>query len=369
MLVYATIAFLIFNTCFTIIFVPYTSLTAAMTDDYNERTSLTGYRMAGSLSSMFLGAVVPTAILALIAAAYVQDWLTLSGINAWFGSWAGTPRQAYFVMGALFAIVMTICTWIAFRGTRERHLETTRKIGNPLSYASHIVDELKMNRPYRISVLILLITNTAATFVAANLVYYIQYVLRLGGHTGFLFSTLFFTAICCVPFWVSLAKRYGKARTYRYAMLVYAGVVICLTLLPPGIPLWPYLVAVGAGAFHSAALTLPWAIIPDVVEYDELKTGKRREGLFYGGSTFCYKLATTIPPVVSLRVLNACEYVPNLEIQAPAVTLGIRTLVGVVPALLLVGGAVLSRHYPLTENKHREIVDELNKRRTTNKSL
>ena len=359
---YVTFALIAFNTCLTVVFVPYTSLTAAITSDYNERMSITGFRMFCSQLAFLLGA---TAIPLLIRR--FEDADTSSFFHSMFGSWAGTPREGHLVVAAMFSVLMVASIWTTFWGVTERDLDDTeakdsKSINSPFSYASSIVSELRGNRPFLISVLILLFSNCAATIQAANLAYYLEYILHMEAHRTSIMATLFLAAILAVPLWVYLAKRFGKAETFRTTMVFYAFVLCAMPFVTPAIGNFIYLIAVVLGCLYASALTIPWAIVPDVVEYDELKRGGRREGLFYGGTTFSYKAATGIAILLSGAVLKSAGYVPGVA-QSQIADSAIRFLIGPAPALFLLSAAVLALKYPLTSERHKKILQELSARK------
>jgi GPH family glycoside/pentoside/hexuronide:cation symporter len=363
---YITIALIVFNTALTVVFVPYTSLTAAITNDYNERTSLTGFRMFCSQSAFLLGAAIPSFLAIWVISTKGAEILTNLGIQEFFGSWAQTPRQGYFIMAAIFAVIMVGAIWTTFLGCHEKDScedETARNDSkSPFSYIITIFQQMITNQPFRLSVMIMLLTSCAATLIAVNLPYFIQYSLEMTEHRTRIISLLFIVAVATVPFWVKITKRYGKAESYRVAMVVYSIVLCCLPFVKMGGPVLAYIASIAAGFCHAAALMIPWAIIPDVVEYDELKVGMRREGLFYGGTTFSYKLATAFAVFLSGSLLAWIGYVPN-EDQSRYVINGINMLVGPVPASILLLGSYLSLRYPLTSAKHKEILLELAKKK------
>lgn len=358
---YAATAFIVFNTFFTVVFLPYTSLTAVMTDDYNERTSLTGFRMIASQTSFLIGAVIPPCILM---------WVTSPGYNFFrsdffvslFGGWTGSARQAYFMMAVFFAFMMWITIWIAFFwGTREQKQTDSGAAGHPLSYVKELLYALTKNKPYRSAVLIILITNVAATLIAVNLPFYLQYVLGLSeNQQAYVVGTLFLAAVVSLPLWIVLTSYFGKSLTYSVAMLLFCVVITSLAWVPEGGYKAVLVVAGAAGFFYAAALMIPWAIIPDVVEYDQFQTGQRREGLLYGGTTFCYKLASGLALFLSSQVLEVIDYVPNV-VQEPHTVSGIRLLISISPPLMLCFGIMLAYNYPLTRKKHSEVRAALRK--------
>lgn len=359
---WVSLVVVIFNTFLTAVFIPYTSLTAAITNDYNERTSLTSYRMVCSQTAMLIGAAVPSSLLLWIAQPDVSPFLYSLGSMSVFGSWAGSSHASYAIMAVIFALIMVASILTCFWGTRERSFSLSMANSrHPLAYISSILHEIKRNKPFRIAALMILLTNCAATLVASTLPYFVQYVLKLAPLRTSIVSTLFVSAILSIPFWALLSRRIGKTSAYRAGMSCF---VIVLCLLPilnaDRLPML-FVTSCLAGICYGAGLMLPWAIIPDVVEYDQMHNGSRREGLFYGGTTFCYKMATALALFLSSQMLGILGYVPNIE-QSGSVILGIKLLIGPIPALLIVLSIVATGYYTLTETLHKEITAKLNMR-------
>jgi GPH family glycoside/pentoside/hexuronide:cation symporter len=135
-------------------------------------------------------------------------------------------------------------------------------------------------------------------------------------------------------------------------------------MLQPGVPFSVVLVlATLAGIGVSAAHVIPWSIMPDAVEWDELQTGERHEGTFYSLLTLMQKVASSVALPLALMALDRSGYVPNLAQQGPRALLAIRVLVGVVPAVLWSGAIIFAALYPLGRQRHLEIRQELAKRR------
>jgi GPH family glycoside/pentoside/hexuronide:cation symporter len=118
-----------------------------------------------------------------------------------------------------------------------------------------------------------------------------------------------------------------------------------------------------AGIGVSAAHVLPWSIIPDAIEWDELQTGERHEGMFYSLITLMQKIASSIAIPLVLLLLDATGYVPVAAQQPPSAILGIRIVIGPIPAALLCVGILFAILYPLSRDRHVQIVQELEGRR------
>jgi GPH family glycoside/pentoside/hexuronide:cation symporter len=360
---YVTIAFIFFNTALTVVFVPYTSLTAAITDDYNERTSLTGFRMVASQIAFLIGATVPPKLISWSSSSSGQETLAALGFDLIFGSWFGTPRVGYLIFGLAFALTMMVTILICFAGVRERiTVSDSSAPATAWYYMKGVVLLARSSLPFRKSLLIKLFSTCAVTLVAVKLPYYISYVLSIPDQKPYIFGLLFISAIISTPVWVLISKRLGKFDAYKWGMVGYCVVLGLLLVLGQGAAQFIYLIAIAAGFFHAAALMIPWSIIPDVVEHDELTSGHRREGLLYGGTTFAYKLASALAVFLAGLGLEHFGYEPN-AVQAAESIFGILLMVSVLPAILLLLSIVAGRGYPLTSEVHAEVKAALIARR------
>jgi glycoside/pentoside/hexuronide:cation symporter, GPH family len=123
-----------------------------------------------------------------------------------------------------------------------------------------------------------------------------------------------------------------------------------------------------AGVGVSTAYLVPWSMLPDVIELDELQTGQRREGLFYSFMVFLQKICLGVALAVILQSLEWTGYIhPTATIlspvQPPAVLLAIRLAIGPIPTVSLIGGLVLAYFYPITREMHQQILLQLAQRR------
>jgi GPH family glycoside/pentoside/hexuronide:cation symporter len=108
---------------------------------------------------------------------------------------------------------------------------------------------------------------------------------------------------------------------------------------------------------------MPWAIIPDAIEYGEWKTGERQEGVFYSLITLAQKVASSIAVPGALLILQASGYVPNSATQPASAIFGIRMVAGPLPAFTLCMGILFTLLFPLGRENYREITRQLKERR------
>jgi GPH family glycoside/pentoside/hexuronide:cation symporter len=108
------------------------------------------------------------------------------------------------------------------------------------------------------------------------------------------------------------------------------------------------LAGIGVGARH----VLPWSIIPVAIEWDELATNERHEGMFYSLVTLFKKIASSIALPCTLLALHWSGYVSNAPVQKPSAVHAIQVMIGIVPSVFLILGIVFASLYPLSRRRH-----------------
>jgi GPH family glycoside/pentoside/hexuronide:cation symporter len=337
--IYYGAAYFLYDTCATFVYMPYYALTPELTQDYDERTSLTSIRMVFSIIGTMLAFTLPLAIIG-----------TMRPQNA------GRITLVGAAMGVLAAIPLVF----TFFGVHERP-----------EYQEQSQPDLKealraalRNQPFLYSMGIFLFTWAALEVVQAMLLFFLKYRMNLEEESDTIFASLFVASLISLPFWNWLSKRTDKRLSYIAGMLFMSAVLILLIFALPGWGLPVVLVlAVLAGVGFGAVQVLPWAILPDTIEWDELQTGKRHEGMFYSLVTLFRKIAASISVPVLLLMLSWTGYVPNAATQPASAILGIRLLTGPYPAILLLVGVVFASRYPLTRQRFAQVRQELAERR------
>jgi hypothetical protein len=204
--------------------------------------------------------------------------------------------------------------------------------------------------------LFLLVTLGIMT-LNSMLPFFLESALRLPGESQTLvLGTLFGTAVLSFPLWGRLSARLGKRGALTLGLLLLAGAVLALvTTAPPG-EVGPHLLTltVLAGVGLAAVMMLPWAMLPDVVEFDALASGRRREGLLYALFTFGQKVAGSVGVFANAIAASVFGYVQGSALQAPQTVDGIRLMTGPVSAALFVVAAAWVWTYPITRARHAE---------------
>ncbi len=343
LIVYYSIAYIIYEALATTVYMPYYALTPELTDDYDERTKLTSYRMLFNI----LGSLT----------AYVFPMLVI-------GSMVPENVKKVMLMGVIAGAIAATPLLLVFFGTKEKKeymLEKQPKLIPSLKAAFK-------NRPFIFGAGIYLLTWMTIVVLETNLLIYIKYIIQRQGQSSLIMASIFVTAIFALPIWNWAAKHWNKRLAYIIGVSFWAVVMIVLILVTPQTPFWLIMIlCVMAGIGVSAAQVLPWAIIPDAIEWDEWMTFERHEGMFYSLITLLGKIGNSIAGPLSLLVLQVTGYQAGATVQPDSALLGIRLVIGPIPAILLVGGIVFALFYPLSREQHHKIVEELRERREANK--
>ncbi|MCQ3936705.1 MAG: hypothetical protein DPW18_06620 [Chloroflexi bacterium] len=363
LLIYVTVAFMISDTLTTLVSVPFLSLTPELTQDYDERTSLSSFRTVFQLLS---------AMTVVITAPMIVDAVMLGG---------GSQQQGFMTAGAVFGAIGSLPLFLIGLIVRERFGSSGEQ--ETLSFR----ESLKLaweNVPFRYAVGIYMFNWSAVDMIAITFPFFLLYWVAQGDllagvnvlgvnlalESAF-FGVLMFVCVLCVPFWLWFARRHNKIRAYIAGMTAWILVEVMIFTIQPGETGYLLVIAALAGVGVSAAYILPDSILPDVIEWDELRTGRRREGIYYGIRTLIRKLTGALVIFVTLQILGWSGYqVPpegaNQFQQTGSAVFMIRVMVSFIGAAILLGTIILAWTYPLSREKYQRIQKLLAVRRNKN---
>ena len=341
------------NAFYTVVNLPYTALTPELTQNYDERTSLNSFRFAFSISGSILSLIIALVL---------------------FGVFPNDPIKQYLLIGGVCAVLSVLPLYWCVFGIRERVLEgeARRQANPPPPQTMSYWEQLKVafrNRPFLYVVGIYLCSWLAVQNTVAIIPYFVQNWMGLAEQdfTQVVIAVQV-TGLIMLFVWTAVSKRVGKKAVYFMGMSVWVIAQIGLFLLQPGQVVWMYVLAVMAGFGVSTAYLVPWSMIPDVIELDELNTGQRREGLFYGYMVLLQKVALAIGVFLVGQSLQVSGFLKTVAgqpkpIQPDSALWAIRLMIGPIPAVILLIGLVLAYFYPITREVHAEILLKLQERK------
>jgi len=338
--IYYAAIYVLYDAAATFVYMPYFALTPELASDYDERTALTSVRMFFSIVGSLVAFTLP---------------LTL------IGSFSPENAPRVLLMGGIFGLASALPLFLVFFGTRERP-EFMQQAQPGLRQSLRAAWG---NRPFLFGLMIFLFTWVSVDVMQVILLFFIKYAVKREAQSDLIMASIFVTAILALPLWNWASRRLNKRLAYIAGIAFWAVVQLVLITFTPATSLsllLPLCVLAGIGV--SAAHVLPWSIIPDAIEWGELRTGERHEGMFYSLITLAQKVASSAAVPLALLVLDFTGYVPNSAAQPASAVLGIRLVTGPIPALLLCMGILFAALYPLGRERYSQIAKELEARRT-----
>lgn len=338
---YYVVISILFNTAFTAVNLPYTALTPELTQDYHERTSLNSFRFAFSIGGSILAL-----ILGLVISRSVQD-----------------SAQQYLVLGAVCGLLSVFPIYWCVWGTKERY-SSDSETNIPFFEQLKIVFS---NRPFLYVIGIYLCSWLAFQLTATVLPYFTVNWMRRSDY----FDVALIVqgvAIVMLFVWSAVSKQRGKRVVYFMGMALWIIAQAGLFLLQPGQTALLFLLAGLAGVGVATAYLVPWSMLPDVIELDELQTGQRREGIFYAFMVLLQKIGLALALFLVGQALGAAGFIEAtpgqpLPTQPDSALLAIRLVIAPLPTIALIAGLVLAYFYPITREVHAEILLKLRDRR------
>jgi len=271
-IIYYTFSYMFFGTVFSIVMVPYNAILSDMTSDYNERTSFTTFRMIFSGGAALVCAVVPSIIIKSI------------------GHEQNGPLQipGYLVMALVFGAIFGGCWLVTFLGTRERE-----DIPAPEKITITVWLSVFKNKAYRNFLGIFISFQIAVDLVLALFIFYIDIVVLQYQNYEVIVGTLLVCSMLLMAVQGAIAKKKGKVFPLYTGIPVWILSTFVFIWLDASVPvivlcILAVLIAVGSSAGNLST----WSMLTDIYDIDEIRSGKRREGLYAGMTTFIRKFAS-----------------------------------------------------------------------------
>ncbi len=329
---------LIHRSCFTIVSVPYSSLTARITNDSKERTKLTTARMiSASFGTLSMSA------LAFPLIAY------FGGADEAFGFlWLA-------IISGLIAIALLSVTVYSVREKVDEIV--TSNLPNFVS----ITKTVATNYPFWIVFGCILILGSTGVMFNKNLIYFVKYGLELHEYQGLILGVSSGASFLSLPFWAYLALKIGKRETWLISMTI-AFIGLLLFFYYPIASLNELLILLALiGVGNGAGGVLFWSMLPDTVEYGEWKSGIRTESSLYGFMTFAQKSSIAVAALILGFLLSGIGFEPN-QIQSKETISGMKFMMSWIPICGIIISLVLMYFYPISTKFHGELLQRIKER-------
>jgi GPH family glycoside/pentoside/hexuronide:cation symporter len=339
-LVYAWITYLFLMVAFSAFTVPFGALSAVMTDDIHERTSLSGIRFA------FAGIgylIVGSATLPLIKI---------------FKSLGSEPARSFQYTMMVYAVVAFALFLFTFFKTHERILPPARQTRDVMADLTM----LQQNCPWMLITSVAVLITCIATLRFGVPLYYFKYY--VGNQAG---ASLY---LALIPIWnicgalasAPLSRRLGKRAAFKWGSFLASGSCALIFFLPPDSTIFLQTTNVVASLAIGTISPLIFSMLADTADYGEWKCGRRSEGIIFSGLSFGFKMGIGLGGALTGILLAAFGYAAG-EVQPKSAVYGIVLLMSIFPALGYAAVGVLISLYPLDEIRTLGIRSDLNRHR------
>ena len=322
--IYYTFAYIFFSTAFTIVMVPYNAILAEMTTDYNKRSSFTGVRLGFSAAAAIICAVVP----AIITGAFPD------------------AKTGYLAMAIIFAILFATAWVLVYLGTWEKTRSTTEENFSRKDWLS-----VFKNKTFRYYIRIFVSSQMAIDITMALAVYFLNVSIRKEHLFVPTMAAILSVQLVFIGVFSVLAQKTNKKIPAIIGAITWiAASLILITFSPktPDLMIIAVCALIGIGA--AGCNFISWSTLPDISDVDELMTGKRREGLYSGASTFLRKMAGGLAVGGIGPLLDIFKYseqsVTSGQID-PVTDIGIKLMFCIIPILFLLFMLFSLRGYKL----------------------
>ncbi|MGB9789655.1 MAG: MFS transporter [Thermotoga caldifontis] len=327
-LYYAVLIFL-FDTFFTIVILNWTALFPEMYQTLEERARVSALRQILAIPGLLLGIAVPP---------------FLASKMGWGG------------MGILFALIGGACMYLSLLGIREnpKYSQTeSLKLSEAIRFTL-------LNRSFLTYVTASFLLQLTYTMLLTSLPFYTKYVLKLSeASTTIMLATIFVVAFFLIPLWQRIVAKIGAKKTLTLAMLLWASFLSGFWFIKSffeGIVLACLL----AFALAPALIVLD-IMIADIADEDQLRTKRRREGMFFGMNALIIRLGISVNSVIVGLVLSKSGYNANLPIEAQpqSALTGFRMLCSLIPIVATLVGLLVLKFYPLDGSYLKSVKEQL----------
>ena len=327
------------RTCFTIVSVPYSSLTPRLSSDSEERTNLTTARMIGASFGTLL-----------------MSSLGFPLIN-YFGQNNESVGILYLSgIAGFFAVIILYATYFSVRENSTQE----EKIAYPS--LKKLILSVTKNYPFWIVFSSILILGSTTIMFNKNLIYYIKYALDLHDYQGLVLGLSGLSSFASIPFWSFISLKLGKRNTWQISMtlllfaftLFYFYQINTLTEL--------IIIVCLIGLASGAGGVLFWSMLPDTIEYGEWNSGIRSESSLYGFMTFAQKSSIAVAALLLGILLTFIDFAPN-EVQTTETLNGLKNIMSIIPALGIAFSILLMYFYPISSKYHKELLLKIDARK------
>ena len=364
-LIYAYITYSLMMVIYSLINVPYASLLGVISSDPRERNTLSSYRMSFAFIGSFVTFMLLQPLIDFFAKHFGGDVVVAA--NGVAETSVSTHPVGWVLGVGAIGVICIVLFLLCFAWTKERVVQIESE--ENISVKQDLKNLLK-NSPWWILVgtgLAALLFNAIRDSVA---IYYfrdyVQASYRMAG-TGWDMTTIYFLVgqaanLLGVMLAPSISARYGKRRTYMIAILIAGMLSTAFFSIPKDIT-FILILQFCISIFAGYVLPLLWSMFSDIVDHQELITGRRASGLIFSSSSMSQKLGWALGAALSGWMLAYFKYMPDAAQQAAETIRGEQFMISLLPSVCCLLAFIGMFFYPLSDKKVRENYELLEEKR------
>jgi GPH family glycoside/pentoside/hexuronide:cation symporter len=348
----------------TMVMVPHAAFASEMTETHGERISVMGWRegfmtvglLAGGTAMFFLlENAVDRATQAAIASGLTGDAVAEAARIA--------RGEAHGTITLWFGIYVCSLAAVSFFGTRER---SRRRTPPRETLFGDFTDTLR-SRPFRLFTIALVIGQIADGLTASLALFAIEEWWGFGGpHPRLIMIGYIAMATLSIPVWMRVARHFEKAHMLSTCTFIGAFSLIGMLFVPHLGLAWAYGVFYFSGVGLGGRMIMGMAMVPDIIDDDEVRTLTRKDGAYFGMVSLLRKLSRSLAIGLSGIGLGFFGYVSGVAGQADEALQGIRIMFCIVPAIASGAAAIIFLWFPITRTRHEAALEELRSREAAN---
>jgi len=338
-LVYAWCTYLLLRLIYAANNVPYAALTGVMTDDPDERNSITSYRQFFANSAGFI-----------VGALAIPMVKFLGG---------GDSAKGYQLTMGSFLALSIVLFLIAFAVSKERIVPDARQETS----VRRDLSDLVRNRPW-VMLFLATVLYFTALLIRGNIM--LPYFEKLAGNiylfswfSGFGLAALLVGVTCST----ALVKKMGKKSLFFLSMLITGICCIALYLIPPTATVAIIALEVLRQFAFGCSGPVLWSMMADVADYGEWKTGRRATATVISGVVFALWVGVALGGAIASWLLDLYGFDSKAPLQSAHALEGIRMIASVYAGVTFLSVAACLLFYPISRELNQKIANELAERR------
>ena len=322
----------------SMLLIPYYAWAAELTDDFHERSVVTGWRSMAGVVGQLLAQLLP--VVALL----------------WFGY--GGTGETLKIVG--IAVVVLVPTCILLTVTQVPEKQNYDRSVVPLWRGLKL---MFTNGPFLRLVFAFLLGFTALSITTTLYLFYIRHVVGEQKMGIYMLTAFYLCNMAAVPLWVWMSKRVGKHKAWILSFLLISIANPFYMLLGQGDFWWMLPMTMASGVAAGAFAALPNSMKADVIDLDSLRSGEDRAALYFSVWSVVQKVASAFAGYLALKSLQWLHFDPTILTNGPEQIQGLMIMFAVVPSVFFLAAGAVAWGYPITEQVHADVRAGLEGRR------